>query len=199
MLAGVTQNGLYRKEGANWSQVTGGPLDAGASGNGYFAWKNGGPVVYCIAPNGVWRSLTAGTQGSWVKIHAATAGYSPFNCLVLDPINPANLYISESGQILRITNAETSTGVANSQVDVLSVANTGSIAVNKSGHLLVHSTAGRIYRALDPRAGSPVFTVVSDNFYLENGSTIRSFAVGIDDYIYTADNGKGAMVGVPQY
>jgi hypothetical protein len=196
ILAGVTQLGFWRKAGATWSQVTGGPFDTGSSGNGYFAWKPNTPIVYAIDSTGVWRSNSAGAQGTWIKILAASATYGTFNALALDPTNSNYLYVSD-GNLKRISNAATATGTGDVSVSNISgTSNAGPVVITTDGKLIVHDRTGaQLLRSDNPRAASPVFTKVSDAFFAANDNNIRSMAIGSDNTLYTADNGDGLTVG----
>ncbi len=197
ILAGVTNNGLWRKAGTTWGQVTGGPFATGA-GIGYFVWKANTATVYAIDSVAVWRSDSAGAQGSWIKLMTAGTSYGTFNALALDPVNSNYLYVS-NGSVKRITNAETSTGTSATAVsNISSVGNAGPIVISKTGQLFVHDRGGQqLVESADPRASSPSFVKVSDSFYGENNGNIRSMAIGLNGYIYTADNGQGVTVGKP--
>ena len=200
ILAGVTHSGFWRKAGSSWSQVTGGPFDGAAgSGYGYFAWKVNTPIVYAIDSSGVWRSKSAGAQGSWVKLMAASASYGAFDALALDPVNSNYLYVSD-GALKRITNAESATGSSDlAEASISNVTNTGPIAISHGGQLFVQDHGRSLLtESSNPRAGSPTFTTVSNSFFNENASNIRSLAAGSDGYVYTADNGQGVEVGTPQ-
>ena len=200
ILAGVTNKGLWRKAGSSWSQITGGPFDGTTnSGNGYFVWKMNTPIVYAIDSSAVWRSTSAGAQGTWVKLMAAGTAYGTFNALALDPVNPEYLYVSTGGSVKRITNAESSSGTGATNVSQIGgVTNAGPIAIGKTGTLFIHDKGGKqLLASTNPRAASPLFTKVSDAFYAENDTNIRSLAVGADGYVYTADNGQGVTVGKP--
>ncbi|GEM_PF-5865208 len=205
LLAGLNSNGFWRKSGATWSQITNGPF-TGAVNNGYFSWYLGGPLVYAMDDSsGVWRSNTAGSQGSWVQIHGARATYNPSETIAVDPTNASYLYFSANDNLYRITNADTSTSIAASNVSILTgVPHAASIAVSAEGNLFVHDDGGtgklgRLWRSLNPKSALPTFSVVSDNFYYNACGSIKSLAVASDGYIYTADSGRGATVGVPYY
>lgn len=205
VLIGLNTNGLWRKTGSTWSHITGGPFN-GPINNGCFRWVNGGPVVYAQDDSsGVWRSNSAGGQGSWVKIHNANATYNPSDTIAIDPINHSYLYISASNVLHRITNADTSTSTATTVSSTLSgISHVGSLAISQEGWLFVHDdngdgSFGRLWRSLDPRATTPIFTLVSDNFYANACGTTKSLSIGVDGYIYTGDSGRGATVGTPQY
>jgi len=198
---GTRPNRLYRKVGATWQPpITGGPFAAN-SGFGSFAVSRGSRVVYAFDASGVWRSNTAGAQGSWTKIATASAGYQTLNNLVIDRIAPAVVYFSDGGAVKRVANADTSTGVTSSQIStILTGANAGPIAGDKNGGLFVHDRGGataRLLFAAAPRTGTVSFAAVQDVFYAENATSIRSLHVGDDGYVYTADNGNGVLVGQP--
>jgi hypothetical protein len=205
ILAGLNSNGFWRKAGSTWAQITGGPFN-GAINNGRFCWYQGGPIVYAMDDSsGVWRSKTAGSQGSWVNIHSAKATYNPSDTIALDPTDPGYLYIVANGNLYRITNADTSTGLANTAVSILSgVPNPSLLTTSNDGYLFVHDNGGngqfgKLWRSLNPRAATPVFTVVSDTFYRNACGSTKSLTTGIDGYVYTADSGRGATVGMPVY
>lgn len=199
ILAGVTNMGFWRKVGSTWSQITGGPFDGSSNaGSGYFAWKVNTPIVYALDSSGVWRSTSAGSQGSWVKLLSGSAGYASFNALALDPVNSNYLYVS-NGVVKRITNAETAANASAVNVaNISTVTNAGPIVISTGGELFIHDRGGnQLLESLNPRLSSPTFSKVSDAFYAENDGSIRSMAIGSDNYIYTADNGQGVTVGKP--
>jgi hypothetical protein len=207
ILAGISTNGLYRKTGDVWfGPITNGPFGAGPN-FGVFVWKRESPIVYAICDNSngtsgnagaVWRSKDAGI--TWTKIYNAKVTYQLYNVLRLDPVNPNYLYISSSQAIHRISNAESSTGLSNSIVKDIAPTSgwkAGPIAINLAGHLFVHDYNGKLWRCLDPRLDTPVFASIADNFYKDACASTRALEVSVDGYIYTADSGRGAAVGMP--
>lgn len=196
ILASITNNGLYRKEGAVWTKLTGTtPFLTG--GYGTFAWKKGTQIVYAVDSVGVWRSSAAGAQGSWTKLANATADYGNIDAVVIDPNNVNTIYVSDNtlGGVARITGTNTATPV---RTTILTLANPGPVVISNDGELLVHDRAGaRLMRSASPAAAAPTFTNVANTFYANNNDNIRSMAIGPDDYVYTANNGAGFTVGTP--
>lgn len=200
-------NRLYRKVlGSGWqSPITGGPFAGNHAGWGNFAVRRGSSTIYAFDPVGIWRSNEAGAQGSWVKIAAGSAGYNELDSLAIDPANPSIVYFVDGGVVKRITNAATSSGLpgttGESQIQTIYSGSAGPISVSASGALYGHvrGDSAKLMYAANPRSALPVsFTNVADQFYAENAGSIRSLHVATDGYVYTADNGNGAMIGVPQ-
>jgi len=197
ILASITNSGLYRKDGANWSKITGSTPFANG-GYGSFAWQPGTAIVYAMDNAGVWRSGEAGAQGSWVKLTGASAGYGNVNSLAIDPANPDIIYASDKtlGGVVRITGAGTSTVV---RTTILAMANPGPIGITPAGVLYVHDRNGaRLMRSTSPMAGVPAFTNMANGFYAQNNPNIRSLAVGPDGMVYTASNSAGFTTGRPE-
>jgi len=196
ILAGVTSHGLWRKMGTGWTRITGvAPFQTGSTGS--FAWVHGSSTVYAVDGGGVWRSTRSGATGSWVKLMTASATYGNLNALAVNPKTPTSVFVSAGslGGVYRIDNASTT---PSAPVKILSLGNPGPIAFDSMGRLFVHDAgASRLLRAVTPGDPSPAFATVSDAFYADNNSRIRSLAVGPDGYIYTASNGAGVTVGVP--
>ncbi|MGB9377722.1 MAG: hypothetical protein WCB04_09450 [Mycobacteriales bacterium] len=196
ILAGVTANGLWRKSGDTWTQITGvAPFQTGSTGS--FAWVPGSSTVYAIDGAGVWRSLAGGDTGTWVKLMGGAATYGTLDALRVNPVQPSSVFVSAGslGGVWRIDNADT---LPSAPVRILALGNPGPIAFDSAGRLFVHDAGiSRLLRAVTPGAAAPAFTTVSDAFYADNNARIRSLAIGPDGYIYTASNGAGVTVGVP--
>ena len=71
--------------------------------------------------------------------------------------------------------------------------------MSPEGWLFAHDTSGKLWRCLDPRATTPVFTEVQDAFYAAACPSTRTLGVSLDGYVYTGDSGRGAAVGTPVY
>lgn len=76
--------------------------------------------------------------------------------------------------------------------------------MSKEGYLFVHDNGGNgsigtLWCSVDPRAATPIFTVMSDTSYANACGSIKSLSIGIEKYVYTADSGRGATVDTPVY
>lgn len=192
--------GLWRKVASgSWTQITGGPFSSTNINNASFSWYGSRVYAHGDSGTGLWRSHDAGIN--WTMIHTANAEYETWDSVRADPINPAYVYLrSTAGVFYRIKNADTATSTANAVVDQpLSGVTVGPLAMSPEGWLFAHDTSGKLWRCLDPRAATPVFTEVGDAFYTAACSSTRTLGVGLDGYIYTGDSGRGAAVGAPIY
>ena len=211
ILVSITNNGLWRKVGSCdsspnscWSKVTGtAPFSSG--GYGTIDWVPGSPTVYAVDSVGAWRSDSAGAQGSWIKLASSNAGYDSINALALDPTDSHVVYVSDSSGVARIDNADAQSGSV--KKPLYSVLNGGSpdpIATDPNGTLFVGDRSGKfgsndskLMVATHASSGSPSFVSSGNDFFANNAGNIRSLAVSNDDYVYTADNGQGLMLGTP--
>ena len=179
ILTSITNQGLWRKVGncasspnSCWSEETG---TAPFSGGGYgtIAWVPRSSTVYAVDSVGVWRSDSAGAQGSWNKLATSNAGYNNINALALDPTDSHVVYVSDASGVSRIDGADGKS--ATSKDPLLSATGAGPIATDSNGTLFYaerNNTAGgstaKLMVAKNSSSGSPTFNPSGDSFFADN-------------------------------
>ena len=198
LLASVTNSGVWRKQAAGaWTAISDFGVNVVGRNSGFFVQHPDTATVYFHGWNGLWRSDASGQDATWTQIATATNTYAVLDSIRLDPLDPAVLYVSRGASgVVRISNASTAGSVAAASTTVLVAGNAGPIAVSPGGSLYVAMRAGPLLQVADPRAAVPAAGVdVSNAFWQENSTNIRSMAITVDNVLLTADNGKGCMAG----
>jgi hypothetical protein len=199
-LAAVSYSGLWRREGVGggWTQITDGMLGI-AQNRCRILWVPGTSVVFLHGGNEVWRSDTAGANGSWTKIlDSASSDFDRYDSLALSADNQTLFVGVGDGGVKRVTNARTSTGEANSVVQTVTSRPSTCIAVQGG----TGTGAGRLFVLLQNgavRIDSPVTSStaidIADDYLLQNQDGVRSMQVAIDGAVFGAGTRHGVMIG----
>jgi hypothetical protein len=206
--AGTTKGGLWRKVGATWTQfrsVTGNPFglaDTAAAANmGCLRFRRNSAVVYALDNDALWRSDDAGA--TWTKLlTGVSAVYGTYNALELDPTDTAKVYVSSGGTVRRVNNASTSTGTGTTTTTTIWSGQAGNIALHPDGSaMFINVRDGRLMRSTAFRTAASqsaaAWVDVSSPFFRQSSGNIRSLAVTPGGVVLTADNGSGALRGIP--
>lgn len=201
ILAHIQGNGFWRKAGNTWTKLSG-TAPYASNGFGNIVFRPGTPVVFARDGTGLWRSDSAGAQGTWVKLLNSSTKYQNAATIALDPTDPNRLYLASAasgiGGVVRVDNVNSSTP---STVRMRSDGDPGPIATDSKGALYMHvrSNSDLLYIAAPGTANANPATVsIADSYYKENNFNVRYLSVGSNGYVYTANNSSGATIGVPQ-
>lgn len=195
---------FWRKAGTgSWTQVTGGPFVALSVDGCYGKIMPiaGTDTVYARDSKALWRSKDSGA--TWTKLYAATDALQnhdgPVDTLAIDTVDNTIVYLSVNGNLLRVDNAFSATGVADTATTTLLGAGTtiGPIAA-AFGKLLAQDQLNgvRLLLYASPRTATAATTPtdLADDFFRAQGPTIRALDVSTDKRLRTAEKGSGVMV-----
>jgi hypothetical protein len=201
ILVHIQGNGFWRKAGNTWTKISG-TAPYASNGYGNIVFRPGTPTVFAHDGTGLWRSDSAGAQGTWVKLLNSSTKYQNAATIALDPTDPNRLYLASAasgiGGVVRVDNVNSN---APTTVRMRSDGDPGPIATDSKGALYMHVRSGSdlLYIAAPGTASaSPTAVSIADSYYKENNFNVRHISVGGNGYVYTANNSSGATIGVPQ-
>jgi hypothetical protein len=195
----VAHNGLWRKSGTSWSDVTptGWTQPSGAP-TITFAAKASSPYVFVyVNSSGLWRSDNWGAANSWSKIWSTTTSGVGSGFVVADPNVEGRLYVSVDSGVFRFDDARTGNPTPTALAG--GPANPGPITWSNEMlyvcDIVNSSHNGRLYKWTQPTTTTAAIQEADSFDYPSQCGWPLGVAVDNGGITYVANKDNACMVG----